>query len=363
MSQSGGPGAPGQPPRAARLAVGSPATRPARGLAAAPQRPRPPGSRRRPAPRRAGRRRRPSAPSHRRRWQPPPRAGCPGSWQSAPAAAHPAARPPASWQLGAQGARSRPNVPPPPPPSGPRTSPRRRPRRAPRASSTPTSPTAIDRVHHRRHRRWASSALVVALVIGGRGRRRLTTSDHERHQRRTNYARARPWSSAHLVISAAYFVWMWSAQRATVGMQRAGPPDRRRGRRPVDHAASRRSSAWLIIGIPLILSRVRGLRSRGRWALLGLVGFIWLIALLCSIAQSPTKQGYPRQVRPHDHGQVRAPRRLTRSARRSTRPRPSGRGRRLSGAGGSRRTSSVHRPSTAGRRCGRRRAADRHTRG
>jgi uncharacterized RDD family membrane protein YckC len=94
-----------------------------------------------------------------------------------------------------------------------------------------------------------------------------------------------------LAISAGYFIYMWSAMRGTVGMKVLGLQigDERDGRSITYQQGFIR---WLIIGIPGILATFAGTLGIGIGFLLGLVGIIWLIALLVSIAQSPTKQGY-----------------------------------------------------------------------
>jgi uncharacterized RDD family membrane protein YckC len=96
----------------------------------------------------------------------------------------------------------------------------------------------------------------------------------------------------NLVIGAAYFIYMWSQLRGTVGMKVLGLQigDEHDGRSISYQQAFIR---WLIIGIPGILSSFSGYLSAGGLGfLLSLVAIIWLIALLVSIAQSPTKQGY-----------------------------------------------------------------------
>jgi uncharacterized RDD family membrane protein YckC len=94
-----------------------------------------------------------------------------------------------------------------------------------------------------------------------------------------------------LGVSAAYFIYTWSQLRGTVGMKVLGLQigDERDGRSITYGQGFNR---WLILGIPSILSTFAGTLSAGIGFLLGLIGLIWLIALLVSIAQSPTKQGY-----------------------------------------------------------------------
>lgn len=92
-------------------------------------------------------------------------------------------------------------------------------------------------------------------------------------------------------IGAAYFTYMWSTMRATVGMRVLGLQigDEKDGRSiTMPQAFSR----WLVIGIPTLLAQFTSWFSAGLGIVLSLVGLIWLIALIVSIAQSPTKQGY-----------------------------------------------------------------------
>jgi uncharacterized RDD family membrane protein YckC len=95
----------------------------------------------------------------------------------------------------------------------------------------------------------------------------------------------------NMAISAGYFVYMWSAQRATVGMKVLGLQ--------IGHEQDGRSidmqqgfMRWLVLGIPSILATFASYVSAGLGTLLSLVGIVWLIALLWSIASSQTKQGY-----------------------------------------------------------------------
>jgi uncharacterized RDD family membrane protein YckC len=95
----------------------------------------------------------------------------------------------------------------------------------------------------------------------------------------------------NLAISAGYFIYLWSRSRATIGMRVLGLQigDEVDGRSITTNQAAIR---WVIIGIPTILSTFTAYLSAGLGFLLSIVGFIWLLVLLWSIAQSPTKQGY-----------------------------------------------------------------------
>ena len=98
-------------------------------------------------------------------------------------------------------------------------------------------------------------------------------------------------SLVQLIVSFAYFGYFWSVQRATPGMRVLGLQI---GDETDGHSISwgQAFTRWLILGIPSILSTFAASVNTGLSVLLSLVGLIWLIALLFSIAQSPTKQGY-----------------------------------------------------------------------
>lgn len=92
-----------------------------------------------------------------------------------------------------------------------------------------------------------------------------------------------------LAVNAAYFIYTWVALRGTVGMKVLGMQ--------VGHEGDGRTITyqqgiyrWLLLGAPFSLAQLLN-----PWPalglLLGLAAFIWLIALLVTTAQSPTKQG------------------------------------------------------------------------
>ncbi|MFN8619499.1 MAG: RDD family protein [Chloroflexota bacterium] len=97
------------------------------------------------------------------------------------------------------------------------------------------------------------------------------------------------------LINVGYFVLLWSRRRATIGMQVLGLQigDEADGRniRP-DQGLIRA----VVIGIPLVLLRSSVYAWVGLGVLMPVVGAIWLLALMVSIAQSPTKQGYHDKV-------------------------------------------------------------------
>ncbi len=275
MSQPGGPAGPGQPPS------GPPDWQ------SAPTAPQQPGGwQSAPPPAQA------AAPS----WQSPPQAPQPPgteapSWQAAPRA--PTAPPPpsqASWQSAPRPPVA-PSVPPPPPPSW-------------MANLTSTAPVAgpagfvyadvpnrifayiIDMIV------LGVIGFLVAMLAGGLfGGITTQVTSTNGLEVSVNYGAFLAVAVINLIIGALYFIWMWSAQRGTVGMKVLGLQ--------IGEESSGRSitmnqgfTRWLIIGIPSILAQFTGYLSAGLGFILGLIGLIWLLALLWSIAQSPTKQGY-----------------------------------------------------------------------
>ena len=95
----------------------------------------------------------------------------------------------------------------------------------------------------------------------------------------------------NLVISVGYWVWCWSSRRMTVGMQLLGLQI---GSESDGSTISTNQALvrWAFLGLPGVLASVSSYWSDGLGFLLSLVGLFWIIALLVSIAQSPTKQGY-----------------------------------------------------------------------
>lgn len=94
-----------------------------------------------------------------------------------------------------------------------------------------------------------------------------------------------------LIISVGYWVWSWSSRRMSIGMQLLGLQigSEADGSTITTNQAIIR---WAVIGLPSLLASAASYFSGALGTLLSLVGLIWLIALLVSISQSPTKQGY-----------------------------------------------------------------------
>jgi uncharacterized RDD family membrane protein YckC len=93
-----------------------------------------------------------------------------------------------------------------------------------------------------------------------------------------------------LVVSAGYFIYLWSTRRATLGMgflglQIGNAVD---GKTLTTDQALRR---WVIISAPAVVAQaaqVIGIIG----SLLGLLALLWYIYLLWTTAKSPTKQGF-----------------------------------------------------------------------
>ena len=95
-----------------------------------------------------------------------------------------------------------------------------------------------------------------------------------------------------LAISAAYFTYMWTAQRGTIGMKALGMQigNEGDGKTLTQQQAIRR---WLILFGPQVVAQAASLSlGGGLGALIGLAVLGWYIFLLKTTADSPTKQGY-----------------------------------------------------------------------
>jgi uncharacterized RDD family membrane protein YckC len=93
-----------------------------------------------------------------------------------------------------------------------------------------------------------------------------------------------------LAISAAYFVYTWTAMRGTVGMKALGMQIGNAG----DGQTITRDQAirrWIALGAPFTIAQLLNpLPLLG--ILIGLAAFAWVIFLLYTTAKSPTKQGW-----------------------------------------------------------------------
>jgi uncharacterized RDD family membrane protein YckC len=110
-----------------------------------------------------------------------------------------------------------------------------------------------------------------------------------RFETSTNYVSSLLYAIVGAGISAAYFIYTWTAMRATVGMRLLGMQvgNAADGATLTMEQAVRR---WLALGGVFTLAQtLNPLPLVG--LLLGLAALIWVIALIVTTAQSPKKQG------------------------------------------------------------------------
>jgi len=110
-----------------------------------------------------------------------------------------------------------------------------------------------------------------------------------RFETTTNYLSTIVGALIGLAISAGYFIYTWTAMRGTVGMKLLGMQvgNAADGATLTMEQAVRR---WLALGGVFSLAQVLNpIPLFG--LLLGLAALIWVIALIVTTAQSPTKQG------------------------------------------------------------------------
>jgi uncharacterized RDD family membrane protein YckC len=110
-----------------------------------------------------------------------------------------------------------------------------------------------------------------------------------RFETTTNYVATLVGALIGLAISAGYFIYTWTAMRGTVGMKVLGMQvgNAADGATLTMEQAVRR---WLALGGVFSLAQVLNpIPLLG--LLLGLAALIWVIALIVTTAQSPTKQG------------------------------------------------------------------------
>ncbi len=95
---------------------------------------------------------------------------------------------------------------------------------------------------------------------------------------------------AQLAISFGYFAYAWVMLRGTAGMKMLGL---RIGDQDDGHSISWDQALirWLLLGVPATLLTFAVYVPSWLGFMVGLVGFLWLMALLPTMAQSPGKQG------------------------------------------------------------------------
>jgi uncharacterized RDD family membrane protein YckC len=110
-----------------------------------------------------------------------------------------------------------------------------------------------------------------------------------RFETQTNYFSALVFAAVNIVINGGYFIYTWTAMRGTLGMKVLGMQvgNQTDGASITMDQAIRR---WLALGgIFALVQALANLPLLG--LLVWLASIIWVIALLVTTAQSPTKQG------------------------------------------------------------------------
>ncbi len=110
-----------------------------------------------------------------------------------------------------------------------------------------------------------------------------------RFETETNYFSALVFAAVNIVINGGYFIYTWTAMRGTLGMKVLGMQvgNQTDGATISMDQAIRR---WLALGgIFALVQALANLPLLG--LLVWLASVIWVIALLVTTAQSPTKQG------------------------------------------------------------------------
>jgi uncharacterized RDD family membrane protein YckC len=94
-----------------------------------------------------------------------------------------------------------------------------------------------------------------------------------------------------LAISAAYFTFLWTAQRGTIGMKVLGMQigNAGDGKTLTQDQAVRR---WIVLFGPQVLSQAASLALGTAGSVVGLLVLAWYIFLLWTTYSSPTKQGW-----------------------------------------------------------------------
>jgi uncharacterized RDD family membrane protein YckC len=92
-----------------------------------------------------------------------------------------------------------------------------------------------------------------------------------------------------LAVNAGYFIYTWVYMRGTIGMKALGMQignETDGATITINQAITR----WILLGAPFGLAQLLN-PWPGLGIIISLLSFVWLIALLVTTAQSPTKQG------------------------------------------------------------------------
>ena len=110
-----------------------------------------------------------------------------------------------------------------------------------------------------------------------------------RFETQTNFVSTLISALVGLALSAGYYIYMWTRKRGTIGQRALGMQvgNASDGAALTTEQAVRR---WLALGGALSLAQFLN-PIPGLGVLIGLLSLVWVIALLVTTAQSPTKQG------------------------------------------------------------------------
>lgn len=131
--------------------------------------------------------------------------------------------------------------------------------------------------------------VILAIVVGGLLGGIVNTNLGSPSFGQINYLALLVVGVVGIVINAGYFIYTWTAMRGTVGMKLLGMQ--------VGHETdgvtltmNQAITRWLLLGgifsVAQLLNPIGGLGL-----LLGLLALVWVVVLLVTTAQSPTKQG------------------------------------------------------------------------
>jgi uncharacterized RDD family membrane protein YckC len=131
--------------------------------------------------------------------------------------------------------------------------------------------------------------VIIAAILGGIFGGVVNNNPLSPNFQSVNYVALLVVAVVGLIVNAAYFIYTWVAMRGTVGMRLLGMQigNELDGRTLTYNQAAIR---WVFLFGPFALAQFLN-----PWPALGLlislIAFIYLIALLVTTAQSPTKQG------------------------------------------------------------------------
>jgi uncharacterized RDD family membrane protein YckC len=131
--------------------------------------------------------------------------------------------------------------------------------------------------------------LIIGAVIGGVLGGVINTDPRSPGFLQFNFTALLVVTLIGLLVSGAYFVYSWTALRGTPGMKVLGMQighERDGSTITMNQAVTR----WLLLGAPFSVAQLLN-PWPGLGLIISLLSLVWLIALLVTTAQSPTKQG------------------------------------------------------------------------